>query len=598
MPHFEPINDDIHFQLKLSKLSSWSDCKNFKSKNKFVTSNGKTYILLEKKELFSKTLGKFLLGLLAVIFSVGLSLLRKDVRNLFTGREVKRLALLQAPQHTNKTISSEKKLLPELSAPLPLDVVEYILKNYPSEPKISRMIELNSSWLPLIKNNGIIDNNLCVAYCLAHAKNIVKNMEGDSKEQSDAYLNIVKVEVRHNLSEAKKTLQLINKIYNASNFISASLEIAKIDHQYCLKKAKKSLNSIYNLTDRRFAQFYIVEIESQTNLENAKQTALSNPNLFREDFFMWPFWQTKFLLEIAKNDPAHDFSEVKKLWDNFQDLEMKDQFLYEIVKVEVFFDLANAKWTTQRIQNTYYRSQALLEIIKVEVLHDFKQALETAQTIEDSMSKVKAYVEIAKVDPKHDVTKALKYMSNIPNFESVEQKIFLLIEIAEVDPQHDFTLAKEAAAQNLDDYLQSLLLLEIVKVEVKYDMSNAIQTALGIKDLSTQIEAFIEIAKVDPKHDFTLPKRCVENFIDPINKSRELFSILEAEALHCLSQAKQTLKMIEDKDYQQLALREIVKAEARSNNFFAAKETANTIENPILQLDAYLEIAKFALESK
>ncbi|MBA3602646.1 MAG: hypothetical protein H0W50_03180 [Parachlamydiaceae bacterium] len=599
MPHFEPINDDIHFQLELSKLSSWSECKKFSSKNKLVKSNGKTYILLEKREIYSMTIGKFALGVFAVIFSCGISLMFKNVRNLFTGREVKRLAILQTdlPKPNNKDLVAEEKLLPKFGTPIPIDVVKFMLKNL-SVAKIARIMELNMSWHQLVRNDVIIQNNIFIATCLARAKNIALEIK-DRKKKSDAFKKIIAVEVCHNLIEAKKTLQ---NTHDASNIVYASVKIAKKEPHFCLKRAKEALSF---LSDQFFikslAQLEIVKVECQIDLERAKATAVHRPNILLNNFFC----QIICLLEVAKVDPEHDLSQVKKIAQDIQNVECQSQSFYEIVKVEAFYDLANAKKFTQSIQDSKFKSLALLEIVKVEVLHDLNLARETAH-IEDPVSKTEAYIEIAKADPEHehDLTQAIFHTHEIPR--ALYNKIEFFLRIASIDINHDMNMAKEEV-KNLHDDNQKFGFLEIVKVEVQYDLANAVQTALEIKDLYIRVQAFIEIAKVDPKHDFSLAKRLAENInnssmlpyqskISP-NRCDILFQILKAEALNCLSQAKQTLKKIEDHHYRQLALREIIKAEAHQHTLIAAKEIANSIEDPILQLDAYLEIAKFALKS-
>ncbi len=593
MPRFEPVNDDIHFQMELSKVSSWSECKKFRSKNKLVKSNGKTYILLEKREIYSKTIGKLALGVLAVIFSGGLSLMFKNVRNLFTGREVKRLALLQtdvAPKSNNKKLFAEENLLPKFGTPIPLDVVKFMLKNL-SVAEIARTIELNKSWHQLVKNDIIIQNNILVETCLAQSKNIAREIEIE-EFRSDAFKKIITVEVSHNLNEAKKTLQNIGE--DASNFVFASIEIAKKDPHYCLKRAKEYLSFIKDSFYKSRAQLEIVKVESLIDLERAKETARYRPNPIGHDFLC----QIRCLLEIAKVDPEHNLSEAKKIAQDILYLETQAESFYKIVKLEVFFDLTNAKISAQSIQDSKFKSLALLEIVKVEVLHDLNLARETAHTIEDLVSKAEAYVEIAKADPEHDLTQAILHIHNIytHDIHRTLNKSILFSQIAIIDIHHDLTLAKEEIKNlGVDTELYALALLQIVKVEVKYDLEAALRTALNIQYLNSRVSALIEIAKVHPSRDFTLAKIDALLINNSNKKSKVMLEIIQEEVHHCLIQARKTAENIEVAYVRQQALSVIAKEEAR-HNLMRAKETVDTMEDPMLKLETYLEVAKVALE--
>ncbi|MBA3238121.1 MAG: hypothetical protein H0T62_07210 [Parachlamydiaceae bacterium] len=112
----EKFNTINEYKKNLAEYSTWENSIKFNSYARPINSSGQfSYIVLDKRERISKTAGKIALGVLgvfAVIFSCGCLLTFKDIRHLFTGREVKCFALEKSlvEQYNNERFSSTKKM--------------------------------------------------------------------------------------------------------------------------------------------------------------------------------------------------------------------------------------------------------------------------------------------------------------------------------------------------------------------------------------------------------------------------------------------------------------------------------------------------------
>ncbi|MBA3237893.1 MAG: hypothetical protein H0T62_06020 [Parachlamydiaceae bacterium] len=93
----EKYNTITEYKKNLAEYSTWEKSIDSKKLNRIIYSDENvSYTVLDKRERISKAAGKVALGVLgvfAVIFTFGCLLTFKDIRHLFTGREVKLFAL-------------------------------------------------------------------------------------------------------------------------------------------------------------------------------------------------------------------------------------------------------------------------------------------------------------------------------------------------------------------------------------------------------------------------------------------------------------------------------------------------------------------------
>ena len=77
---------------------------------------GRTYVIVESKVRYHKTLGKTLLGIAATVGSLGFGLISKNVRDLFTGREVEKIGLPKEKEASYVQLKKEHKLYSDMTA--------------------------------------------------------------------------------------------------------------------------------------------------------------------------------------------------------------------------------------------------------------------------------------------------------------------------------------------------------------------------------------------------------------------------------------------------------------------------------------------------
>ncbi len=109
---FEKFDNITKLKIEVNSLDKrWSKYKIDHSElNK--KSMGRVYTLVEKYERTAMTISKIFFGAIAVLLTLGLGLLSENVRNLFTGKEVKRFYLIEsqvkAYQRSNEKLKDKQ----------------------------------------------------------------------------------------------------------------------------------------------------------------------------------------------------------------------------------------------------------------------------------------------------------------------------------------------------------------------------------------------------------------------------------------------------------------------------------------------------------
>ncbi len=202
-----------------------------------------------------------------------------------------------------------------------------------------------------------------------------KNIK-DYSDQVDALLKIAEIDPKHNLSNAIKSAKKIKDELSRFCFLK---KIAKIDpqHDFSLAKQTAQILTDYKGYDQSKAFYDIVQLETQYDLIQAKQTA---------ERINSHYFYTMALLDIAKVDPSHDFSQAIEMALKINN-RTKSETLFEIVKNQLFFDITKAKITAYKIEDYVINSKAFLEIAKIEVLDDLIQAKATSQHLSPNADK-------------------------------------------------------------------------------------------------------------------------------------------------------------------------------------------------------------------
>ncbi len=221
-----------------------------------------------------------------------------------------------------------------------------------------------------------------------------QNIE-DYFEQVDAILKTAEIYPSHDLSNvlksAQKSAKKIENVLTRFNFFKM---IAKFDHQHNFSLAKQTAQILtdYRGNDQSKALYEIVQLEILYDLFQANQTAQSINS---------PYYKIMALLEIAKVDPSHDFSQVIEMTLKLNNKEKSD-VLRNIVMIQALFDITQAKITALKIENHDIRLRAFLEIAKIEVHDDLIQTKVTSQYFspnEDSDISA-AFLELASLAEK------------------------------------------------------------------------------------------------------------------------------------------------------------------------------------------------------
>ncbi len=325
---------------------------------------------------------------------------------------------------------------------------------------------------------------IVVHHDLPLAKEIAKGIPNPYK-QSCALIEILKVEVKHNLVEARQTASQLSDTFKLHAYLELAtneplydltevrecvgeLENEKLMYAvllaapYDLNLAKEIAETIQDTECQGLAYEAIVKVEVLKDLPQAKLTVEKISNLESK---------VRAALEIAKNDPEY-LVYVKKLISNLSHHSSRAELYFETVKVEVLHDLHAAKQTAKKIKNTFCESNAYLEILKVEVHRDLIQAKKTVKKIKESKIRSRALLEIARVEAVNDPIKAKKTIESIDDF-SIKVDAYKVIEkdsnqrkIIEVKEcaQNDLTLAKKSIEEIENLALQAYAFLEVAKI--------------------------------------------------------------------------------------------------------------------------------------
>lgn len=256
MNNFKIINDTN--DIKLSK--KWVDSTKFNRKNKLVDKNGKPitssyngrqYRLIAKKEkTFSilERIKRVFLGSLAVLFSLGIALTSKSIRNLFLKEKTKiRYGILVPPSSSNSSDTSSHSSSTNNYTPiLPNDVHLHIF-SYLDMENLKRTAQVNKNFMELSNQKKIdwINSNGKSIFKLNSNVDYIISLLKDHGHK----LKYLKINRKLKLQEILKLINfcpnLVNLVIKHSRISDTDLiEILKLEHLNNLKLLDLSNNWI------------------------------------------------------------------------------------------------------------------------------------------------------------------------------------------------------------------------------------------------------------------------------------------------------------------------------------------------------------------
>ncbi len=237
-------------------------------------------------------------------------------------------------------------------------------------------------------------------------------------------------------------------------------------------------------------------------------------------------------------------SKLSKLWAINPEIMRKKLFL----KIEYTF-----KKIPHHIDKNLEIAKIQFKLAQIDPLY-LDEAKKAAKDFayDPNNEKSQLLFEIIKFEAKIIETK-IENMSKVKDKDNLDE---LTIEII-----NSFDALKETIKSIKSEELKDQALLEIVKVESKWDVEIAKVTALSIKSEELKCKALLEIAKFDPMHDFTELKKIAT----ASHSSNLMLDIVKLEVQYDIEEAKRTAELIQDK---------------------------------VLKIDAYLEIAKVSLANE